>query len=69
MPDTNKILLSSEIEKIIIIIKGKKACRISKENRLLAQERKIQEVEVLIKLKREKGQNNINTWTKTYLIE
>lgn len=69
MPDTNKILLLSGIEKIIIIIKGKNACKISKENKLLAQERKIQDVEVLIKLKKEKGQNKINTWTKTYLIE
>ena len=69
MPETNNILLSLGIAKIIIIIKGKKLWRNKSENKLLNQERKIQEVEELIKLKIAKGQNKIKTWASTYLIE
>ena len=64
-----RILFCSSIENIIIIIKGKNACKINSENKHFIQELKIQEVEVLIKLSKAKGNIKINICTNTYLME
>ena len=55
------ILFAISIENITIIISGKNACKINRENKHLNHERKIQEVDEFIKLKKAKGEKSIKT--------
>jgi len=57
------------IEKIIIIIRGIKSCKINKENKHFDHDLKIQEVDELIKLKMAKGESKIKIWTRIFLSE
>ena len=57
------------MQKITIIIKAIKNWIIRRENKHLAQDLKIHEVEELIKLSIANGEKSISTWNITYLRE